>query len=143
MRRRLPPLTRRQLVRLPAGLQAEHDRWVEADARVGDIERMRTRSRRLALSLLELGEDLEATERQLHRWRFHPALARESALWAWGRHRHAAESLEAESPEDAEPGAHGPAGVPHPLTLRANALAARVVVEGDSDGGDGGGTTAA
>jgi hypothetical protein len=34
---------------------------------------MRNRSRRLALSLLELGEDLEATERQLHRWRFHPA----------------------------------------------------------------------
>jgi hypothetical protein len=89
VRRRLPPLNRRQLVRLPEGLQAEHQRWVEAEARVADVERMRNRSRRLALSLLELGEDLEATERQLHRWRFHPSIARESSLWAWEQHRQA------------------------------------------------------
>ncbi|MEA2497534.1 MAG: hypothetical protein QOJ29_5445, partial [Thermoleophilaceae bacterium] len=43
-------------------------------------------SRRLALSLLELGEDLEATERQLQRWRFHPAICHESVQWAWREH---------------------------------------------------------
>jgi hypothetical protein len=30
VRRRLPPLSHRQLGRLPAGLQAEHERWVSA-----------------------------------------------------------------------------------------------------------------
>lgn len=120
VRRRLPPLTRRQLVRLPEGLQQEHERWVEAEARVADIERLRTRSRRLALSLLELGEDLEATERQLHHWRFHPSLARESSLWAWERHRHARAAVE-------EQGVTG-----HPVTdgllaRRAEALANRAL----------------
>src|SRR5205085_10417841 len=43
---------------------------------------------------LELGEDLEATERQLLRWRFHPALAREAAAWAWDRHRAALAAAE-------------------------------------------------
>ena len=36
----------------------------------------------LALSLLELGEDTEATERQLHTWRLHPAIAHEAVAWA-------------------------------------------------------------
>ena len=40
-------------------------------------------------SLVELGEDAEATERQLHRWRFHPALAHEATRWAVERHRQA------------------------------------------------------
>jgi hypothetical protein len=48
---------------------------------------VRARANRLALSLVELGEDAEATERQLHRWRFHPALAHEATQWAIERHR--------------------------------------------------------
>ena len=117
VRRRLPPLNRRQLVRLPEALQAEHQRWVEAEARVSDVERMRNRSRRLALSLVELGEDLEATERQLHRWRFHPSIARESSLWAWEQHRQARE----------EGGDEGASHLVHHslLALRAEALARR------------------
>lgn len=86
VRRKLPPLSRRQLQRLPEGLQAEHTAWQAADRRSDDFERMQRRARRLALSLLELGEDLEQTERQLHRWRFHPALACEASRWAWQRH---------------------------------------------------------
>src|SRR5436853_66143 len=35
------------------------------------------------------GYDLDLTERQLLRWRFHPAMAHESAAWAWARHRQA------------------------------------------------------
>jgi hypothetical protein len=128
VRRRLPPLNRRQLVRLPASLQEEHERWVEAEARVADIERMRTRSRRLALSLLELGEDLESTERQLHRWRFHPSLARESSLWAWDRHLRAREAAGADGADE------------HPVTrgllaMRADALAKRATGEAAPAGG--------
>jgi hypothetical protein len=86
VRRRLPPLNRRQLVRLPEGLQAEHDAWLTGALREPEIDKLRRRSRRLALSLLELGEDLEATERQLQRWRFHPAICHESVQWAWREH---------------------------------------------------------
>lgn len=123
VRRRLPPLNRRQLVRLPEALQQEHERWVEAEARVADVERMRTRSRRLALSLLELGEDLESAERQLHRWKFHPALARESALWAWQRHCQAHE-LAGSDGTDEQPATQGL------LALRAEALAKRATAAG-------------
>ncbi|MGH9154254.1 MAG: hypothetical protein ACRD03_18135, partial [Acidimicrobiales bacterium] len=89
VRRKVPPLNRRQVQRLPAVLQARHQALQEADLRLPKLEAMRRRGRQLALSLLELGEDLEGAERQLLRWRYHPALARESAAWAWDRHRRA------------------------------------------------------
>ena len=89
VRRKVPPLNRRQVARLPAGLQEAHVEWQEGELRTPVLEQMRRRSRRLALSLLELGTDLEETERQLGRWRFHPALCREAAAWAWDRHRQA------------------------------------------------------
>lgn len=86
VRRKVPPLTRRQLLRLPATLQASHKALQEEELRTPQVEHLRRRARQLALSLLELGEDLEAGERQLLRWNFHPALAREAAAWAWERH---------------------------------------------------------
>ena len=89
VRRKVPPLNRRQLTRLPVRLQEEHAELQEADLRRPPFEHVRRRGRQLALSLLELGEDMEAVERQLLRWRYHPALARESAAWAWDRHRRA------------------------------------------------------
>jgi hypothetical protein len=88
-RRKMPPLNRRQLVRLPESVQAEHDAWNSREAEEPMIEQLRRRSRRLALSLLELGEDPEATERQLLRWRFHPALCCESTRWAQDQLRQA------------------------------------------------------
>ena len=97
VRRKVPPLNRRQVLRLPASLQAEHQALQEANLRTPAVEQQRRRTRQLALSLLELGEDLEAAERQLLRWRFHPALAREAAAWAWSRHRRALDAA-------AEPG---------------------------------------
>jgi hypothetical protein len=87
----MPPLNRRQLVRLPESIQAEHDAWNEGDRTEPEIDKLRRRSRRLALSLLELGEDPEATERQLLRWRFHPALCCESTRWAQDQLRDATE----------------------------------------------------
>jgi hypothetical protein len=103
VRRRLPPLTRRQLARLPAALQAEHERWREAEADVPAAEALSTRARRLALSLVELGEDVEATERQLLRWRFHPTLAREATRWAWEHHATALAAART-GPDDDGPG---------------------------------------
>jgi hypothetical protein len=98
VRRKLPPLTRGQLARLPEALQADHEEWTRRPAAGSSlaVEQMRQRARRLALSLLELGEDVEATERQLHRWRFHPSVAREATAWALARHR-AAEAAAAEA----------------------------------------------
>ena len=90
VRRKLPPLTRVQVERLPDGLRAEHQVWLERpDAAETPVafEQARHRARQLALSLLQLGEDGETTERQLHRWRIHPALAHEATAWAVDRHR--------------------------------------------------------
>ncbi len=86
VRRRLPALTRRQASRLSPALQEAHERWLAEQLGAPPAEAARRRSRQLALSLLELGEDGEAVERQLLRWRYHPALARESMAWALERH---------------------------------------------------------
>lgn len=90
VRRKLPPLARRHLARLPESLQAEHRRWQEDDLRTPEVTKQRLRARRLALSLVALGEDIEGTERQLARWHYHPAICRDAALWAWREHCHAA-----------------------------------------------------
>lgn len=82
VRRRLAPLNRSQVERLPDWLQAEHAEWVARPSDVPVVEQMRQRARRLALSLLELGESPEACERQLHAWRFHPAVAFDAVRWA-------------------------------------------------------------
>ncbi|HUC36400.1 MAG TPA: hypothetical protein VMR97_04690 [Acidimicrobiales bacterium] len=82
VRRRLPPLPRRYLVRLPLSLQELHASWCDEQRDRAAPSQMRSRSRRLALSLMEIGNDQEATEVQLHRWHVHPALAHEAAEWA-------------------------------------------------------------
>lgn len=89
VRRRLPPLSRRHVLRLSASQQAEHDRWQERQLQEPSGEQQRRRGRQLALSLVELGEDPEEAERQLLRWRYHPALAREAVVWAWQAHQSA------------------------------------------------------
>jgi hypothetical protein len=95
VRRKLAPLNRRQIVRLTPALQAKHEEWQQGQLKIPKVEQLRRRSRQLALSLLELGEDVEATERQLQRWQFHPALAYESSRWAWARHKDALAAAEA------------------------------------------------
>jgi hypothetical protein len=86
VRRRIPPLARRQVDRLSAEVQADHQRWQQEQLREAPAEAQRRRGRQMALSLVELGEDVEETERQLLQWRYHPVLAREAATWAWSRH---------------------------------------------------------
>jgi len=85
VRRKLPPLTRMQIARLPPSLQATHQAWVDGPRTGLAVDQLKERARGLALSLLELGEDAEATERQLHTWRLHPAIAHEAVAWAVSR----------------------------------------------------------
>ena len=87
VRRRVAPLNRTQLDRLPGPLRDEHAAWQQAAARTPDLDHQRRRARRLALSLAELGESDEAIEQQLHRWQIHPALAHEALRWALVRQR--------------------------------------------------------
>ena len=90
VRRRLPPLNRHQLRRLPAAVQEAHADW-QAQLLANDaFLTARRRARRLALSLFELGEDAEGVERELHRWKHHPAVAADATRWAHTRHRAAA-----------------------------------------------------
>ena len=92
VRRRLPPLNRGQVARLHDAAQLAHADWQQTSLTFDDLQR---RARRLALSLFETGDDPESVERELHRWRYHPALAADATRWALDRHRHAASVVEA------------------------------------------------
>jgi len=81
VRRALPLLSPRQVARLPLGLRVEHARHT-ARSEASPLDPVRRRGRRLALSLLELGEGVAEAERQLGNWHFHPAMAAECAAWA-------------------------------------------------------------
>jgi hypothetical protein len=85
VRRHLPPLARRHLQRLPESVQAEHAAWEASNRRDTHDRADAERARQLALSLFELGEDAEATEHQLLRWRFDPVVARSATAWALDR----------------------------------------------------------
>lgn len=80
VRRRLPPLPRRHLARLPASARAAHEALVRQQS-AASVDPA-PRARQLALSLARLGEDAEAVERQLLRWRFDGELAGAAAAWA-------------------------------------------------------------
>jgi hypothetical protein len=90
VRRNLPPVNRRHVRRLPAHLQVAHDEWAEARLAEEPLAEARRRSRRLALTLLEQGDDADHVERVLFSTGFHPSVCHESARWAWQRHRAAA-----------------------------------------------------
>lgn len=114
VRRKLPPLNRHQVDRLPPELQEAHREWQEQELRVPTVEAERRRARRLAITLYELGDDLEHAERQLHRWRFHPAMAREAALWARDRHLAATAAARAPSEPVGPPAPERPGGAERP-----------------------------
>ncbi|MGH9018895.1 MAG: hypothetical protein ACRDY1_14185, partial [Acidimicrobiales bacterium] len=82
VRRRLPPLTRRQLDHLPLSVQAQHDEWSTRQRRSPTADDACRRARRLAIKLFDIGADRHAVELQLVRWRVHPAMAGEATAWA-------------------------------------------------------------
>jgi hypothetical protein len=83
VRRKLPPLTRRQLQRLPESVQRAHTGWLERDVRRPVAGQVKLRARLLACALVELGDDYDDVEAQLHRWHFHPAVAHDAVRWAF------------------------------------------------------------
>jgi hypothetical protein len=82
VRRRLPPMPRRLLLRLPAPLQELHDEWCKVRLTNGTLDEERRRGRTLALDLFDIGFDPEAVEIRLVKWNVHPSLAHEVTEWA-------------------------------------------------------------
>lgn len=82
VRRKLPPLARRYVLRLPPRLQRMHEAWLTAHTRLPSFEDHRRRARRLAVGLRALGDGVDVMEAQLLRWGVHPALAHDAAAWA-------------------------------------------------------------
>jgi len=82
VRRLLPPLSRHQLIRLPAALQEAHEQWAECTPASGSLDGQRRRARRLALGLVALDEPFDGAESQLLRWGVHPSLTHDAVRWA-------------------------------------------------------------
>jgi hypothetical protein len=89
VRRSIPPVSPRHLRRLPRDVQAAHAEWAESQLGEPPVATARRRSRLVAFTLLEQGDDPDHVERVLHAMGFHPALCHESARWAYDRHRDA------------------------------------------------------
>jgi len=87
VRRYVPPINPRHARRLPPPLQVEHAHWAEQELDPGPLERRRAHSRRIALALVEQGEEPDHVERVLGAAGFHPSLAAEAARWARTRRR--------------------------------------------------------
>jgi hypothetical protein len=94
VRRKVPPLTRRQVVRLPDALRQAHEAWQAAQVGARGAEASRRSARSVALSMLELDPDASAVEQRLVSWRVHPAVAHDAAVWALERHAAACRALE-------------------------------------------------
>jgi hypothetical protein len=93
VRRRVPPLNRRQVMHLPDALRLRHDAWQQSQLGAPPADEIRRRCRSMAYVLMDTGAEREETERQLVGWGFHPALCYESTAWAADRlgaqHKHA------------------------------------------------------
>ncbi len=90
VRRNLPPLQRRHVRKLSTPLQTAHAEWTQSSLEDPPHSEARRRARRLALALLEQGDDADHVERVLFSTGFHPAICHDAARWAWQRHRDAA-----------------------------------------------------
>jgi len=71
IRRRIPEVARRHLVRLPTDVQVEHQRWVGSASTLDSLQRGRT----LAAGMLAAGDDTELIETQLVALGMSPATA--------------------------------------------------------------------
>ncbi len=61
VRRRIPPVAHRHLRRLPDDVRAAHDDWQRATISLDDL----TRAHRLAMTMVDLGDDVAVVEHQL------------------------------------------------------------------------------
>jgi hypothetical protein len=83
VRRLLPPVERRHLLRLPLDVQRRHREFLDGEPGSDEALRLRRRARLVALDFRELGVDDACIERHLLRRGVHPATAFEAARWAW------------------------------------------------------------
>lgn len=86
-RQNVPWLDRRQVIRLPATIQAEHLAWDSADHEVSPPRAMRRRAAGLALGVVRSGGSVADAERSLGRSAFHPSLCHSMAEWAYLQHQ--------------------------------------------------------
>ena len=82
VRRSLPPLNQRQLLRLPVDLQELHEALLNGNIESSD-EVLKRKSLQLAVSLLESPNDESAAVAQLLRWRIDPKIAAAALEMAW------------------------------------------------------------
>lgn len=97
VRRNVPPINRRHVRRLTPELQVAHTEWVEMQLAEPPSAAARRRARRLALALLEQGDDPDHTERVLHSVGFHPSICHESTRWAYDHYRNHIATLAGET----------------------------------------------
>ncbi|NLA36944.1 MAG: hypothetical protein GX868_14835 [Actinobacteria bacterium] len=81
VRTAIPPLSKRQLERLPETVRQAHDRWQRASV---DAEQ-RLLAEAAAFGMASIGAPIAAVETQLNAWGVAPAIAREAALAAHRR----------------------------------------------------------
>jgi hypothetical protein len=99
VRRFMPPLPRRHVMRLDPAAQEEHRLWSYAQERPDpEVTRLRWRARRLALGLISLGAGYATVETELLGWHLHPALASDATSWAWRFSGHGRSKLRDPSP---------------------------------------------
>jgi hypothetical protein len=83
VRTSIPWLDRRQVVRLPTFLQAEHQLWDRADEEENPQRAIRRRAASTAKGLARIGSSEQQLTRALNQQGIHPALAQALAQWAW------------------------------------------------------------
>jgi hypothetical protein len=84
VRRFIPVLPPRYLMRLGPDGYASHRDWVETLQDLDpEITRLKRQARRIAQGLFALGGDIASVETDLLGWPIHPALAWDAADWAW------------------------------------------------------------
>src|SRR3954447_9381205 len=87
VRHKVPPVNRRHVRRLPVALQARHEEWIASVSGTSALDLARRRARKVAFTLYELGDDIDAVERQLQRHGIPGPLCRDAAQWAHQRHQ--------------------------------------------------------
>ena len=76
-------MNRRHVRRLPEALQTRHAGVGHGRLTQKPLEVARRRARRVAITLIEQGDEVDRVERALASVGFHPSVCREAAQWAW------------------------------------------------------------
>lgn len=113
VRLQLPQLSHRQLLRLPKSVQRRHDEFLASSLSLDAVCRQQQRARHLASCLIECGDTISETDRQLACMGFHPAIVADAVRWAWSLHhgRRSPEAGELVAAAAAEVGARQEVGV--------------------------------